>query len=91
MIKLIEFKAELITRWYEIAPFSEISICEDDRYGGLLKIHIEWICRGTVRCYDTLLSYSELSDAKYNAMDTILNTLIGAYYSTLLLKNKEKL
>lgn len=36
-MKLIEFKAELITRWYEIAPFSEISICEDDRYGGLLK------------------------------------------------------
>jgi hypothetical protein len=90
-MKLIEFKAELITRWYEIAPFSEISICEDDRYGGLLKIHIEWICRGTVRCYDTLLSYSELSDAKYNAMDTILNTLTGAYYSTLILKNKEKL
>ena len=30
MIKLIEFKAELITRWYEIAPFSEISICEDE-------------------------------------------------------------
>ena len=36
-MKLIEFKTELITRWYEIAPFSEISICEDDRYGGLLK------------------------------------------------------
>ena len=90
-MKLIEFKAELITRWYEIAPFSEISICEDDRYGGLLKIHIEWFCRGTVRCHDSLLSYSELSDTKCNAMDTILNKLTGAYYSTLLLKNKEKL
>lgn len=77
-MKLIEFKAELITRWYEIAPFSEISIREDDHYGGSLKIHIEWFCRGTVRCYDTLLSYSELSAT-------------GAYYSTLLLKNKEKL
>ena len=32
-MKLIEFKAELITRWYEIAPFSEISIREDDHYG----------------------------------------------------------
>lgn len=52
-MKLIEFKAELITRWYEIAPFSEISIREDDHYGGSLKIHIEWFCRGTVRCYDT--------------------------------------
>ena len=39
----------------------------------------------------TILSYSELSATKYNAMDTILNTLTGAYYSTLLLKNKEKL
>lgn len=90
-MKLIEFKAELITRWYEIAPFSEISICDDDRYGGSLKIHIEWICRGTVRCYDGLLSYSELSDAKYNVIDNTLNKLTGAYYSTLLLKNKEKL
>lgn len=85
-MKLIEFKTELIARWYEIAPFSEISICEDDRYGGSLKIHIEWICRGTVRCYDTLLSYNELSDAKYDVMDTILNKLTEVCYSTLLFK-----
>lgn len=88
-MKLFEFKAELITRWYEIAPFSEISIREDVHYGGSLKISIEWFCRGTVRRYDALLSYSELSYAKYNAMDTILNELTRTYYSTLLLKNKE--
>ena len=90
-MKLTEFETELITRWYEISPFSEISIREDDHYGGFLTIHIEWICRGKEYCYDALLSYSELSDTKYNAMDTILNKLTGVYYSTLLLKNKEKL
>lgn len=90
-MKIIEFKAELITRWYEIAPFSEISIHEDDRYGGSLRIHIGWLCRGTKRCYDALLSYSEISDAKYNVIDAALEKLTGAYYSTLLLRNKEKL
>lgn len=57
----------------------------------LISIKCEYKYTGTMLCYDTLLSYSELSDAKYNAIDTILNTLTGAYYSTLLLKNKEKL
>lgn len=90
-MKIIEFKAELIGRWYEIAPFSKISIREDDRYGGSLQIHIEWLCRGTERFYGTLLSYSELSDAKYNVIDATLEKLTGAYYSTLLLKNKEEL
>lgn len=90
-MKLFEFEAELITRWYEIAPFSEISIHEDDHYGGSLKIHIEWFCRGTKRCYDALLSYSEISDAKYNVIDAALEKLTGAYYSTLFLRNKEEL
>lgn len=90
-MKKNEFRAELITRWYEIAPFSEISIRENNYYGGSLQIHIEWFCRGTVRCYDTLLSYSEISDTKYNAMDAILNNLARTYYSTLIPKNKEKL
>lgn len=89
-MKIIEFKAELIGRWYMIAPFSEISIREDDRYGGSLKIHIGWLCRGTKHYYDTLLSYNELSDTKYNVMDAILENLTGAYYSTLLLRNKEE-